>query len=90
MSASLSGSGLILPLSELSLRGICKPADGGCVLDERGGAVSVSFGGASEDNIVPDLRLIAFWMGLSFTLASGPALLGVAVFFLLDFFDFLV
>ena len=87
MSASLSGSGLILPFSELSFRGICSPADGGCALEDRGGSVLFSRGGASEDNIVPDFRLIAFWIGLCFTLASGPALLGVAAFLLLDFLD---
>lgn len=90
MSASLRGSGLILLFSELSLRGICKPADAGWVLEERECCESISFGGTREDSIVPDFRFIAFWIGLSLTLANGPALLGVAVFFLLvAFFAFL-
>lgn len=79
----------MLPFSELSCLGICRPAEGGCALDDRGGTESFSLGGTSEESMVPDFRLTAFWIGLSFTRANGPALLGVAAVFRLDFFAFL-
>lgn len=75
----------MLPSCELSVRGICRPADRGCALPDRGTSRSASRGGTKEESIVPDFRFIAFWIGLCFTLPNGPALLGVATFRRLDF-----
>lgn len=77
----------MLPFSEVSRGAICTPAEGGCDVADRGASAvaSKSLVDASEDDTVPDFRLTAFWIGLCFTLANGPALLGVAAFLLLDF-----
>jgi len=89
MSNSLSGSGLILPSSELlKIGGICRPADPGCSFPDFCTSIiklSVSFDVGTTDANMPDLRFIAFWIGLSRTLPLAT-LLGVATF-LLIFFD---
>jgi hypothetical protein len=61
----------MLPFSELSMGGICKPVAVGCALFN----FCESDKPPTEDSMDPDLRFMAFCMGLSFTLANGPVLL---------------
>jgi hypothetical protein len=64
MSASLSGSGLILPLSELSLRncgGTTSPAEPGCELGPRDGGLKPSGSATAKDeSMLADFLLAAF------------------------------